>query len=285
MALPRLAVDLSGGLIRVVEGALGGPLRCGSGGTAAGSIVGGRVIDASAVGAALRQLLARTEIGQNRAMIAVSDAVATFRVFNFPGDTNDRDVDAYVNRQLLLDPERIEVKWADIRRGAGHRPVYAAAWDRSLVKGITEAARFAGLEAAVIELKSASLARVVAAPSYAILEVSPDSGEIFLIDGHLPQVWHSFEISAKVGEDLTAALAGPLQSVLRFYKGRPQSIFGPSSPIMISGEPVVAQSVMSALSKLVGHPVEPVPAPARVPTDVRHGAYLTCLGLLMRRTV
>ncbi len=285
MALPRLAVDLSGGLIRVVEGALGGPLRCGSGGTATGSLVGGRVVDAGAVATALRQLLARTEIHQNKAMIAASDAVATFRVFNFPADTSDRDVDAYVNRQLLLDPEKIEVKWADIQRGGGQRPVYAAAWDRSLIKGITEAAKLAGLEAVVVELKSACLARVAAAPSYAILDVSSDSGEIFLVDGHLPQVWHSFALSVKVGEDLTAALAAPLQSVLRFYKGRSQSMFGPSSPILVAGEPVVSPSVMSGLSKLVGHPVEPVPAPARVPTDVRHGAYLTCLGLLMRRTV
>ena len=45
----RLAVDLSGGLIKVVAGALGGPMRCGSGGTPNGSLVSGKVMDVDGV--------------------------------------------------------------------------------------------------------------------------------------------------------------------------------------------------------------------------------------------
>ena len=51
-------------------------MRCGSGGTPAGSLVDGKVIDVSAVGSALRQLLARTEIHETKALIAASDGVA-----------------------------------------------------------------------------------------------------------------------------------------------------------------------------------------------------------------
>ena len=76
----RLAIDLTGGLIRVVDGALGGPMRCGSGGTPAGSLVDGKVVDVVGVGSALRQLLARTDIENTQALIAASDSVASFRV-------------------------------------------------------------------------------------------------------------------------------------------------------------------------------------------------------------
>ncbi|HYM67278.1 MAG TPA: hypothetical protein VEW68_08315, partial [Patescibacteria group bacterium] len=76
----RLAIDLSGSTIRLVNGAMGGSMRCGSGGTPPGSIVNGKIVDAQGVAGALRQLVARTEIQENRALVAVSDALATFRV-------------------------------------------------------------------------------------------------------------------------------------------------------------------------------------------------------------
>ena len=55
-------------------------MRCGSGGTPAGSLVDGKVLDVSAVGSALRQLLARTEIEETRALVAASERSLEARV-------------------------------------------------------------------------------------------------------------------------------------------------------------------------------------------------------------
>jgi hypothetical protein len=38
------------------------------------------------------------------------------------------------------------------------------------------------------------------------------------------------------------------------------------------------------LSQQLEHPVLPLPVPARVPQEIRFATYLTCLGLLMRRS-
>jgi hypothetical protein len=279
----RLAIDLTGGLIRVVDGAIGGPLRSGSGGTPAGSLVDGKVMDVGAVGAALRQLLARTEIHETKALIAASDAVATFRVFKVPTAATDTDIDAFVARELPLDPERMSTRWIDVSATTAYRVVYAVCWDRSLIKGITDAARHAGLDPIVVDLKSACVARTVAAPACVVLDTVSSPAEIVLIDGHAPQVWHSFRLDVAV-DDIGPALAGPLSTVLHFYERRRDTEFEPSAPILVAGEQGLTSRATAMLSQQLEHPVLPLPVPARVPQEIRFATYLTCLGLLMRRS-
>jgi hypothetical protein len=281
----RLAIDLSGALIRVAQGVIGGEVRCGTGGTPEGAVVMGHVKDPGAVGGALRQLLARAEITETRALIAASDSVATFRVLRFPGTATDNEIDAAVAKELPLDPGRMATRWVTVESTEAVRAIYAVAWDRSLVHNLIDAARVAGLDAIAVDLKSACVARAVPAPSCVVLDMSSNPVDVILIDGDVPQVSHSFDLNVPAGDDLVPALASSLQTVLRFYKRRRDTSFGPSAPIFISGEQVIPGQAVTRLSELVGHPVEPLPRPPRISTDVRHMTYLTCLGLMMRRAV
>ena len=259
-------------------------MRCGSGGTPIGSLVDGRVLDTYAVGSALRQLLARTDIEETQALIAASDSVASFRVLKLPRDSSDQDIDAAVARELPLDPERMSTRWLDVSSGPHHRLVYALAWDRSLIKAITDAAKVAGLDTIAVDLKSACMARAVADAACVVVDMDSTPAEIVLIDGHVPQVWHSFQVNVAAGEDVGPALAGPLRTVLRFYERRRDTEFDPAAPILIAGEQVLSARATSALNREFAHPVVALPLPARVPSEVRFTNYLTCLGLLMRRT-
>jgi len=246
--------------------------------------VDGRILDVGGVGGALRQLLARTEIRETRALIAVSDALASFKVITFPPSTTDENIESAAAKEFPFDPERMALRWIDIHSNDERRVVYTAVWDRGFVKRAADTARSAGLEPAVVELKSASIARTVGEPSCVVLDMSTNPVDIFLIESHVPQLWHSFQLSGTAGEDMTPALLAPLLQVLNFYRRRRQSDFKPSSPILIAGEQVVPDQVLTYLSQTLGHPVAALPPPPRVPTDVRHSTYLACLGLLMRRT-
>jgi len=259
-------------------------MRCGSGGTPTGSLVGGKVMDANAVGSALRQLLARTDIVETQALIAASDSVASFRVFKLPSDASDQDIDVAVAHELPLDPERMSTRWLDVSSGPNHRLVYAVAWDRSLIKAITDAARVAGLDTIAVDLKSACMARTVVDSACVIVDMDSTPAEIVLIDGHVPQVWHSFQVDVAAGDDVGPALAGPLRTVLRFYERRRDTDFDPAAPILIAGEQVLSTWATTALNRELAHPVTALPIPSRVPPEVRYTNYLTCLGLLMRRS-
>jgi hypothetical protein len=280
----HLAVDLSGGLIRVLSGVMGGPMRSGSAGMHPGAVVGGRILDPAAAGTVLKQLLARNEITATRALVAASDALATFRVLRVPTAATDNEIDSAVSRELPLDPTKMATRWTDLNRRSGAREVYAASWDRAQVKNVTEAARLAGLDATVVELKSVCLARTVSEPGCVIVDISSDPMEAVVIDSHAPQVWHSFRADASLGEDLATALAAPLGFVIKFYKRRRDTDFGSHIPILISGEQMLPTDVVGRLAELLDHPVRALPMPARVAPDIRHTTYLTCLGLLMRRT-
>jgi hypothetical protein len=232
----------------------------------------------------LKQLLARSGILETRAFIAVSDAVAAFRVLRFPPATTDTEVDSAVARELHLDPTRMATRWVDVRRTPDMREVYATTWDRALVKKAVEAARLAGLDPVVVELKSACVARVVSQPSCVVLDTLSVPMEVFLIAGGIPHLWHCFHADASLGNDLVPALAGPLRSVMRFNRRRRDADFGPDSPVFIAGEQMLPSQAAASLSAILEHPVLELPVPVRIPPDLRYATYLTCLGLIMRRS-
>ena len=259
-------------------------MRCGTGGTPAGSLVGGRVVDVEAVGGALRMLVARTEVTTNRAMIAASDAVATFRVLTLAKSARDADVESAVARELPMDPERMSIRWLDVPYDSDARHVYAVAWDRGLVRNITNAVRTAGLEPGVVDLKSACVARTAPEASCIVVDLSSDPVEMFLIDGSMPQVWSTVHVDVAAGADPGPALTKPLSTMLRYYKRRRDTAFEHASPVLISGEQPLSSSSIARLQQELGHPVTHLPMPARVPPEIRHSTFLTCLGLIMRRT-
>lgn len=259
-------------------------MRCGSLAVEDGSIAGGKVVDAAAAGQAIRQMLARTEITETRALIAASDVVATFRTMHLPGGTTDHEVDSAVAKELSLETGRILRQWINVVHSAERRVVYAVAWDRDLVKGLTDAARHAGLEVSAVDLKSVCLARTAMEPSCVIVDLVASPVEIVLVDQHLPQLWHSVELSADMNDDLASTLAAPLRATLRFHMRGRRGAAPAQLPVLISSEHTIAAHVLAELGELVEQPVSLMPPPPRVAGHVRHSTYLTCIGLMMRRS-
>ena len=237
-----------------------------------------------AVATALRQLIARTDIVETRALVAASDATATFRILSLRATATDQEVEASVARDMQLMPNQMSTHWVDLQVGGGDRMVYAVAWDRSLIGRIAEVVKSAGLEVAAVDLKSACIARMAAVPSSVVVDISSDPAEALLIDNHVPRLWHSFPLDV-LSDNLESALAGPLRSVLKYYNRNRAQKFGRDEPIFISGEQLISPATLSGLADRLGHQVHQLPLPARVPPEVRHGTFLTCLGLIMRRTV
>lgn len=259
-------------------------MRCGEAAAPEGAIEQGRVLNASVLGQALKQLLARSEISTTRALIAASDAIASFRVVVFANDTSDGDMDAAVRSQLPVGSARMALRQVEVRTGLEERTVYATAWDRSLVQAIAETARYAGLEPVVVDLKSLCVARAIEAKSCIVLDLSTAAHEVVLIDEHVPRVWHTFKVEDD--GDLAESLASGLKPVLSFYNRRPGNTgFGPDTPILVRSEQALPRLMSARLERLTGHSVQPLPAPARIPAEVRFSPYLTCIGLVMRRRV
>ena len=274
---------MSSELLRVVEGHPGGQMRCGEAGAPPGSMQGGRVLDPAAVGQALRQLVARSEITTSRALIAAGDAVASYRVISFPLSATEADVDAAVRIQLDLGSNKMAHRHFEVpAAAASERAVFAAVWDRPQVKAIAEAIRLAGLEPAVVDLKSLCVARALTRDSCLFVDLTSAPAEVLLIDQYVPRVWHAF--SAAMDGDLPRSIFEALQPVLGFSRRAGGAGFGPGSPILVRADPPVTSGVVTRLEELTGRSVLPVEPPPRIDPAVRFVPYLTCLGLMLRRS-
>src|SRR5439155_634754 len=143
------------------------------------------------------------------ALIATSDALASFRVLDSSTGTADEDIEAELKRQLPQQSDRMSLRRTDVLPGRGLRTIYAVIWDRGQVQAMAETARHAGLEPAVVELKSLCVARAIAAPSCILLDMTGEPCEAVLIDEHVPRVSHVFTIGS--GGDLPPRRAPPGQ--------------------------------------------------------------------------
>jgi hypothetical protein len=270
-------------MLRVLEGMPGGPMRCGESAVPEGALDGGRVVEPAALAQAIRQLLARSEITTTRALIAASDVIASCRVLRFPKGTSDAEIETEVKTQLNMSSDRMAMRHIEVPGPQEDRTIFATVWDRSQVLAIATAARQAGLEPAVVDLKSLCVARAIPVASCILLDMSADPCEAILIDDRLPRSAHSFRLES--GGDLALALANGLRPAVTFHRRSGASGFGPDSPILVRSDQVLPSLLTDRLGQLTGHPVEALARPLRVDSDVRFVPYLTCIGLVMRRRV
>lgn len=283
MLTTHLAIDLSGTSIRVLVGNLGDRMRCAAAPAPPGSMIGGSVVDGSALAPVLKQLVARAEVKETRAMVAASDSLASFRVLSFARDATDSKIDSFVRAELPTDGARMAFQRHELTHNGGERTVYAVAYDRPKVQALAAMVRLAGLEPTVVELKSLCVARVAPLPTCVVLDMTADPAEVFLIEGSLPRLWHSFRADLETGAGSDEIVAG-LRTVLNFYKRQPAGKdFGPNVPIFVSADQPLSSHGAAAVESLLGHPVLALPAPPRVAAEIRHGTFLACLGLIMRR--
>ena len=284
MTTSRLAIDISGPMIRILVGTPGGPMRCAEAPAPAGALRGGAVEDSSAVASVLRQLLARAEVKETRAVIAASDSLASFRVFSVAADFTDAKIDSLVEAELPGEGARMGRKRIEVAAMGEARTVYAVAFDRPKIQSLAATVRLAGLEPLVVELKSLCLARTVIEPACLVLDLGSDPAEILLIDGYMPRVWHSFKVDLESTDKVIEKSAVALRAVLTFYKRqRGDGDFSPDAPVFITPEQSLSSSGAAALETEIGFPVRAVPPPRRVDPDIRHASFLVCIGLLMRR--
>jgi len=270
-------------MLRVLEGMPGGPMRCGEGVAPPGALEGGRVLDLDSLSQAVRLLIARTDISATRALIAASDAIASFRLLTFPKATSDSEIDASVKGQLNLGSERMAMRHIEVQAAPDERTMFATVWDRNQVNAIAAAARQAGLEPVAVDLKSLCVARAIPVSSCILLDMSTDPCEAILIEDRIPRAVHSFRVES--GGDLGLGLSNGLKPVLAFQRRSGASGFGPDSPILVRSEQDLPALLTGRLEHLTGHPVDPLPRPPRIDADVRFGPFLTCIGLVMRRQV
>jgi type IV pilus assembly PilM-like protein len=257
-------------------------MRCGEAAAPPGALEAGRVLNPMALGQALRQLMARSKITTTRALVAASDALASFRILTFPKSATEAEIEAAVRSQLNLGSDRMALRYTQVPGARDERTVFAAVWDRDQIQAIVAAIRQAGLEPGAVDLKSLCVARALTVDSCLLLDLTVEPCEVVLIDQRVPRVWHAFKVGS--GGDVALTIANGLKPVVGFQKRSGGIAFGTDSPILVRSDQALPSLVTRRLEQLTGRHVDSVPQPWRADPEVRYGPYLTCLGLVMRRS-
>ncbi len=217
-------------------------------------------------------------------MIAASDSLASFRILRFAKDITEPKIEAFVRTQLPADGIRVGVQRHELSANGAERTVYAVAYDRPKVQELAAAVRLAGLEPTVVELKSLCLVRATPVAACVVLDLDADPFEVFLIDDSLPRLWHSFRVDLQAADEVPRKVASAIRAALTFYERQPGgNSFSPEAPVLVSGGQSLPPLSAAVVETLVGHPIRALPPPPRVPPEIEHGAFLACLGLIMRR--
>jgi hypothetical protein len=103
-----------------------------------------------------------------------------------------------------------------------------------------------------------------------------------LVDERVPRIAHTFRVES--GGDLALSVTSGLKPLLGFQRRAGGTGFGPHSPILVRSDHALPYLLTHRIEQLTGHQVNPLPQPRRVDPDVRYGPFLTCLGLVMRRS-
>jgi hypothetical protein len=117
-----------------------------------------------------------------------------------------------------------------------------------------------------------------------ILDIQSDTAEVVFFEDHLPRFWHAFDVAESNGA-LVHAHATGIQTAVNFYRRQNRdTTIGGETPVIVVGERPLDPEEIEALSEAIDHPVANAERPSPVVADIPVPAFLTCLGLLMRRS-
>lgn len=266
----------------MLEGSLGEALRSGEAAVPATAMEAGKVLDQAAVAQALRSLVARCEISSSRALVAVSDQLASFRVLTFPRATTEAHISAVVGSELNLGADRLSARHVEVPLTRDEKTVFAVTWDRAQVDAIASAVRRSGLEPVAVDLVSLCLARALAVDDCVLVDSTVQPAEVLLIERRIPRLRHTFKLDPD--GDQAKLIAAAVRTVVGFRMRGDADSSAPDAPVIVRSADPLSTTVSGRIRDITGRRVLPVPRPPRVDEDLRFGPFLACIGLVMRRS-
>lgn len=278
-----MAIDLSGRMLRVMEGAIGSPLRHAEVAIPADVLDGARVLDRKRLSALLLEVTTRAGIRPSRSLLAASDRIASWRILTLPRGTTDAGIVSAMRSELPLPADRLAVHWVELARQDSTLTVFAIGSDRRQARELAAAARDAGFEPETLDVRSLCLVRAVVLADCIIVEAGGGSCVMTIVQSRVPRLHSRFDLSGSPDASLGSVIADGIRRGIAPLAGRaPDSSPGEEVPVVLVGEPLPS-ATLDEISQLLRRPVQLLQPPRRIGADVPYVQYLVCLGLLMRR--
>jgi Tfp pilus assembly protein PilN len=253
-----------------------------------GLVRDGLILRPKVVGAVISSLFKSTGIPKKHVITGLSGLSFIRRILNLPRLEHaslPEVLQRAARKEMLVPPEELYICGQAISRGADEVSFFVLGVPRKHVDVLVQTLGEADIPPYLVDLNPLALARVANREEAIIVNLEPDCFDIVLIADGMPAIMHTIipRGNGATPEDNIHLLSDELLKTVEFYNNNhPQNSLSPTTSLLVTGE-MSASAATQLISNEVGHPIEPLMPPLKLPHDLPAASFTTNIGLALKK--
>lgn len=254
-----------------------------------GLVKDGLILRPKVVGAVINSLFKSTGITKKRVITSLTGLSFIHRILTLPRmerDSLSEAIQRAARREMLLPPEELYLCGQAISNGADEAGFLILGVPRNPIDVLVQALGEVDIQPYLIDLNPLALARVAHRREAIIVNMESDCFDIVLIADGMPAIMHTISPRGPGAtmEENIRKLADELLKTVEFYNNNhPQSPLSTTASLLVTGELSADVATRELISAEVGHPVEPLKPPLKLPPDLPAASFATNIGLALKK--
>jgi len=255
-----------------------------------GLVSDGVVADPQAVGMHVRSVLASHQSRSGKLVASLTGQGSVSRILSFPQMSPSLMTEAItreMKRQMPVSLDEMHVSWQVIGGENGHLRVFVLGVPRDALRPQVEALNHSGRKLRSMDIKPLSLVRGVGRHDALIADLEPESIDIIVVRGGIPDTVRTVSLGSREGEteDKVRQLGEELARTVKFYTDtHREAPLPPSTPVCLTGSLAGRVASSGVVETSVAYPVEPLSPPLECPPDLPVATFMVNIGLALKET-
>ncbi|MFC2067292.1 type IV pilus biogenesis protein PilM [Chloroflexota bacterium] len=241
----------------------------------------------SVLGTKTKQLMTSTGIKAKRVMVSFSGLYSIYRVIplsSLPKEPLTQEAVQEIARNVLPIPlNELRFSWKRILASDGIESIHLFGIPRNVLEEIVQELKSVDITPCTLEPRAFALTRLINRTQALILNVEPTTIEIVLVTNDVPKIiravsWHQSELAPEAQVEF---LERNLERTVDFHNSHHiEPILGPATPLFITGQASVEQTLLDNLQNRLEYKIEPLPPLLNCPEHLPISQYASNIGLV-----
>jgi len=248
-----------------------------------GLVRDGVIVNPSAVGQRISELMSAHDISESRASVGITGIHAIYDVVSvpkLPKNLLDEAARSEAERTMPVPLDELYTSWQAIRRSDIETAICLVGIPRNTVDAMLEALRQAGLQPEAMDIRPLALARVTDERDAIVINAQQTGFDIVVMVDGIPELLRSlpFTAGAASPDDKIAEVQEELERTVTFYNSSHRgNEIASSAAAFVSGE------LGDMLAKSLKYRVKPLPQVLSYADNLNTSEYAANIGLVLRQ--
>ncbi|MBI4334616.1 MAG: pilus assembly protein PilM [Chloroflexi bacterium] len=252
-----------------------------------GWVQNGVIVNAVALGGAIRMLLASQDIRTKMVIGSISGIRSVNRYVLVTGRSEmqiETAIREKARQEMPVPLEELYISWHTVSVAGDQRQVLVTGTPRDLVGKYFETLKTAGLVPSALDMKTVALARLVNDGQALVANVEPHNIDVAYVSGAVPTIAYSTDYESGLsGSKLADKVARAIDTLSAYNDSlRPESPIDPKADLVLSGQADSEPGLAAAVAELTGYSLRQVATNSEYPEGLPVNGYSANLGLASR---